>query len=1005
MSLATKKGLITRYRNLLEKEIVDCEEISEVPKITGKIEILKDYLSKFELAHENYLIHIESIDAPVEIHENVDKRVEEFLEFMEKITEIIGKLIETREKTVAGNQVQIENNVNVREVINQNTSVRLPKLEIPIFDGSILKWKEFWDIFAVTIHQNSRLSDIEKFTYLKSKLTGNVNEVIAGLSLTGANYSAAVTLLCERYGDNNKIIKAHYSQLLEIPPASNNTKKLRNTYDMISNHLRSLEALEQTIDNPMYIHLIQTKLPTNILTQMELLKLDQSWSTKSLCDTLKRILNAREAAEGETKEYKNPRSLLLHDIKSKFTFVGQPSVSNSHEIQSDEMGCEIVVPNTEGEHVHTSTLISGSEPGMLVTLRTIPVILKNGSKTLKVNALLDDGSTKTYVNNDIAEELGLKGYSKNVSVNVLNGKIRVFRTTPVQLELQSVNGQVKIEMDAYTTDRVTGRLEAINWNKEKYKWPHLREIKFPYLGKRPIVDILIGLDYADLHCSLQDICGKSGEPIARLTPLGWTCIGKVKSEQADYTNFVHTYFLQNSDSLESINQSIQQFWSLENLGVDENVETLKSEDKIAVEKVNKSIKKVNYHYEVAIPWKESIDKPDNNYELALKRLESTENKLLKNTEIANEYIKTIQHYIERQYVHKVTEIGESKITSFMPHFAVLKPGRETTKVRIVFDASARFNGKSLNDVIHTGPKLQADLFKVLLRFRKKPVCLVCDIAEMYLQIKIKNVDRPYFRFLWRDLNQNKLLELIPESDRAKELKLDDSYLPCIKTLGILWDAEADVFKFKFYNENIGFSKRKMLKKIAAIFDPLGFLSPYIIRGKILIQDMWISGIDWDKPLEEKLLKLSMQWLNEMSELNNIYIPRCLSLNEVVQDMTVETQRYSNWIKLVRIQCWINRNFLFGMADIKFFPPEAFENSRRRWRQMLINHFWGRWLKEWIPALNRLKKWHQEGTWPVGRVLEIKKGKDNKVRVAKVLVAGKTVVRPITKLCYIDGKKD
>ncbi|KAG1663588.1 THAP domain-containing protein 1 [Nymphon striatum] len=563
----------------------NCGEISEVPKITGKIEILKDYLSKFELAHENYLIHIESIDETVEIHDNVDKRVEEFLEFMEKITEIIGKLIETREKTVAGNQVQIENNVNVREVINQNTSVRLPKLEIPIFDGSILKWKEFWDIFAVTIHQNSRLSDIEKFTYLKSKLTGNVNEVIAGLSLTGANYSAAVTLLCERYGDNNKIIKAHYSQLLDIPPASNNTKKLRNTYDMISNHLRSLEALEQTIDNPMYIHLIQTKLPTNILTQMELLKLDQSWSTKSLCDTLKRILNAREAAEGETKEYKNPRSLfstnqrqnntkceicegshgawtceafkrmnvqqrLLHNIKSKFTFVGQPSISNSQDIQTDEMGCEIVVPNTEGEHVHTSTLISESEPGMLVTLRTIPVILKNGSKTLKVNALLDDRSTKTYVNNDIAEELGLKGYSKNVSVNVLNGKIRVFRTTPVQFELQSVNGQVKIEIDAYTTDRVTGRLEAINWNKEKYKWPHLREIKFPYLGKRPIVDILIGLDYADLHCSLQDICGKSGEPIARLTPLGWTCIGKVKSEQADYTNFVHTYFLQNSDSLD-----------------------------------------------------------------------------------------------------------------------------------------------------------------------------------------------------------------------------------------------------------------------------------------------------------------------------------------------------------------------------------------------------------------------------------------------------------------------
>ena len=64
----------------------------------------------------------------------------------------------------------------------------------------------------------------------------------------------------------------------------------------------------------------------------------------------------------------------------------------------------------------------------------------------------------------------------------------------------------------------------------------------------------------------------------------------------------------------------------------------------------------------------------------------------------------------------------------------MRPDRTTTKTRIVFFSSARYQGVSLNDVICQGPKLQRDLFHVLLRFRKNPVALACDIAEMYRDI-------------------------------------------------------------------------------------------------------------------------------------------------------------------------------------------------------------------------------------------------------------------------------
>ena len=73
-------------------------------------------------------------------------------------------------------------------------------------------------------------------------------------------------------------------------------------------------------------------------------------------------------------------------------------------------------------------------------------------------------------------------------------------------------------MLAQTTKRITRNMRAINWSHEKNKWSHLNGINFPSLGKRPTIDMLIGLDLSDLLCSLKEVRGNPGEPIARLMP-------------------------------------------------------------------------------------------------------------------------------------------------------------------------------------------------------------------------------------------------------------------------------------------------------------------------------------------------------------------------------------------------------------------------------------------------------------------------------------------------------
>ena len=83
-------------------------------------------------------------------------------------------------------------------------------------------------------------------------------------------------------------------------------------------------------------------------------------------------------------------------------------------------------------------------------------------------------------------------------------------------------------------------------------------------------------------------------------------------------------------------------------------------------------------------------------------------------------------------------------------------------------------------------------------------------------------------------NSKEVLEQIPVSNRAQNVDLSKDELPRVKTLGILWEAEKDVFTFNFsqIQTNISMTKREYLQKIATLYDPLGFLAPFIIRAKL-----------------------------------------------------------------------------------------------------------------------------------------------------------------------------
>ena len=80
-----------------------------------------------------------------------------------------------------------------------------------------------------------------------------------------------------------------------------------------------------------------------------------------------------------------------------------------------------------------------------------------------MNAILDDGSTQTYLNTDIAVKLALNGEIWKSQVNVINETVVTFETALVQFTLKSMNGQVNTVTEAFTINNVTGDLKTTNW--------------------------------------------------------------------------------------------------------------------------------------------------------------------------------------------------------------------------------------------------------------------------------------------------------------------------------------------------------------------------------------------------------------------------------------------------------------------------------------------------------------------------------------------------------------
>lgn len=249
--------------------------------------------------------------------------------------------------------------------------------------------------------------------------------------------------------------------------------------------------------------------------------------------------------------------------------------------------------------------------------------------------------------------------------------------------------------------------------------------------------------------------GKEG-PIAISSHLGWLLSGPIESTAVANlvsSHMIVTQGIDNNDTPlnnDQLTVALKHFWETENLGTDY------AEPEVLENEFLKSIEFIDGHYQMPLPWKRDVvDIPDH-FLLSFNHLKLLQGCLLKRAELLREYDNVIKDQLTKGIIESVNpsvlDVAKDSCNPihYLPHHAVVRQDRQTTKIQVVYDGSAKEKGQSfsIDDCLHTGPNYIPLLFDILIRFRSHSIAVAADIEKAFLMVHIAEKDRDSLRFLW-----------------------------------------------------------------------------------------------------------------------------------------------------------------------------------------------------------------------------------------------------------------
>ena len=381
-------------------------------------------------------------------------------------------------------------------------------------------------------------------------------------------------------------------------------------------------------------------------------------------------------------------------------------------------------------------MMTATSAGKGTVCHPVVVVEVNG---VKCRALLDTGAGSSYTSAELIDRLEACPQRSEIrQIEMMIGTVTK-RIQLYNLSVSSVTSDFTLETEVTKVDRK----ELLTVDNPRYqetisKYTHLKGVRMEDRNDKqrlPVHLILGTSEYAKIKTETAPRVGRPGEPIAEKTKFGWT----VMSPGVE-TDLNSMFLTQTSVA------DYERLCRLDVLGMEDSPpgdqETVHAEFKEQLKRSREG------WYETGLPWKGNHPTLPNNKAGSLRRLSNTVRKL-ERTDMLEKYDAVIQDQLAQGVVERA-ECEAKGREFYIPHKAVVRETSETTKLRIVYDALARAHDKapSLNDCLNTGPPLQNQLWKVLVRGRFHPIAIAGDIKQAFLQVRIREEDRDAMRFHW-----------------------------------------------------------------------------------------------------------------------------------------------------------------------------------------------------------------------------------------------------------------
>ncbi|XP_033646409.1 uncharacterized protein LOC117305639 [Asterias rubens] len=678
---------------------------------------------------------------------------------------------------------------------------RLERPKMPTFNGDVRDYHTFKDDFKHMI--DPMYSPRDAVSILRNSLTGKPLELLKGI---GTDYSACWEYLDMYYGDPRVISDTVAQDLTKFKALSNGEdgrfcefaqlvrrsfnvlKQVGKESDMNNNHMLAMIEKKLTPEDRKVYARIEQQSSEQANLEGLLKFLENETKTRRRVSASIRSMNTTPQqarvylTEGrpttsvrwkrcwgcETDSHwpdQCPAILKLtpeerwrkvKDIRACFSCMKR--AGKGHNISTCNRKMKCTKCDSQHHHLlHKVKAESSAAPSAHVmacntksefTDVALPLLTTEiGALHKKItgNIVFDCCASVTLVRGATVQRLGLQGKSKPISIDIttLGGRTETHVTR--LHEINVYRGEKIYKVSAVEVPEITTVPPLPEQCREKVE-SHLGTTIRRGFGQ---VDILLGVDHPAMHGGKTK---KIDDYVLRDSPLGWVILGSSNEATARTSTVLHIKVTDKTD--------LSEFWSTEAMGVRfKNCNCKPSTDKLLTpndqrqfDKIWESCEKEDNRWLVPYQWKRDPKELPDNKRQAMAKLLSIEKKLQKEGNNAQLYDDQMKEMEKKRFSRKLSTEEMKKYDGpvhYISHHPVIRPEKKSTPVRIVFNASASFNGHRLNDYWEKGPDLLNDLFGVLFRFRQFPIAVSGDIAKMYHQVRIPERDKHVHRFLWR----------------------------------------------------------------------------------------------------------------------------------------------------------------------------------------------------------------------------------------------------------------